>query len=49
MDELCKKLTNTYNTNILDNYDPEIGKEFLKVSKNTKTLAKVKYTDESYL
>ena len=27
MDEICKKLTNTYNTNILDKYNPENDEE----------------------
>lgn len=42
MDELCKKLTGTYNTNFLDNYDPEIGKEFLKASEKYKNSGKGK-------
>ena len=42
MDEICKKLTNTYNTNILDKYNPEIGKEFLKASKKYKNSGKGK-------
>jgi hypothetical protein len=42
MDEICKKLSNTYNTNILDKYDPEIGKEFLKASKKYKNSGKGK-------
>lgn len=32
MEQLCKDLTTTYDTNILDNQYPIVQQEFLKVS-----------------
>jgi hypothetical protein len=36
MEQLCKDLTTTYDTNILDNQYPIVQQEFLKVSRKNR-------------